>query len=78
MTPDLELISTDALLDELAARCDHMVVACLMERTDDGEQELRRLWRGNTHTCIGLAVDVQERVLSRWRETEEPVEGDDG
>lgn len=75
----LELVETDALKDELLARCDHGIIA-LMRCGEEGPgiHSRRTAWRGNPETCVGLAMrvvgDIQERCRS---EEQRKMTGDD-
>lgn len=67
---DLELVSTDDLLDEIMKRFDHVV---FIGRKDGAEEPnvYHRRWAGDYHTCIGLSHDMQDRILSDLIEIEE-------
>ena len=50
----IELITTDALLNELTARFDHYVFAGIKSLGNDSESEVRR-HAGGWRTCQGLS-----------------------
>jgi hypothetical protein len=66
---DLEFVTTDDLLDELAKRYDHHV---FIGTNDVGRDtiETRRQWDGVAHTVCGLCVDIQENVMAALRQSE--------
>ena len=76
---DLELVSTDDLLEELLSRVDHGIFSALQTGTHGGNNHTYiGRWTGNTHTCIGLGADLNRRMLDdiRSRSTDaEPEEG---
>ena len=58
---DLDLVSTDDLLDQLAVRFDVMIFAGV--KTFDGErQQVQRRSTGDWWTQMGLAFDFATRV----------------
>jgi hypothetical protein len=59
---DLELVPTEDLINELLTRHDHAVFAGLFTPVD-GTVQIRLRWKGNTHTCVGLATDVGDAAL---------------
>ncbi len=65
----LSYVSNDELLQELASRFDHMIFIGLI-RWDEKKstEKLIRRWKGNTHTCIGLAHDIQHRMMMDFEE----------
>ena len=68
----LELVETDALRDELLARCDHGVIAMMwIGEAAPGIIERRTLWRGNPETCIGLSMRLVRDIQDRLRSEEE-------
>ena len=75
---DLELVSTDDLLDELIARMGHCVFAGLQAGTHGGDNHTYwGRWDGNSHTCVGLAMDLNQSILDelRSRKSEEDPDG---
>ena len=67
----LELIETDALKDELLARCDHGVIALMwVGEMGPGIHSRRTAWRGNPETCQGLAMRVVGDIQERCRHEE--------
>ncbi len=67
---DLALVSTDDLMDELLNRSDHGVIT-LMHVQSDQQVAIKRKWKGNTHTIVGLAVDLQRCALADFHKTAE-------
>lgn len=51
---EIELITTDALLTELATRFDHYIFAGIKSLGDNSESEVRR-HAGGWRTCQGLS-----------------------
>lgn len=51
---DIELITTDTLLTELATRFDHYIFAGIKSLDDNSESEVRR-HAGGWRTCQGLS-----------------------
>ena len=66
---DLSLISTDKLIEELLSRHEHAIFIG-MKIPKDNEVILIRRWKGNTHTCMGLSMDLAHCVLSHFSGTE--------
>lgn len=68
MTEDLELITTEALLDEIMRRFEHGVFAGMNVTVDNqdgtGDNCAQYVWKGCSLTCAGLAAEVQSRILS--------------
>lgn len=75
---DLELVSTDDLLDEICRRADHTVYcAMLINSVAGGPDELTDImidWRcdGNSHVGMGLCADLQAHILAGLRERKVP------
>jgi len=59
--PDLTLISTSDLLDELMDRHDSSIFASFQNRTDKEMWYMRR-WQGGNIPCLGLARFIQRRI----------------
>ena len=83
---DLELVSTADLLNEAMGRFDHSGFFGLRiisgEEGDIGRHNILRQWCGNSHTCAGLAVDLEGSILNDLWESEEdskdnPAEDED-
>jgi hypothetical protein len=65
---DLDLASTDALIEELSRRFDHGAVILLRVLVPaTGKEEVLRRWFGNTHTVMG-SLDLRDRC----QESEHP------
>ena len=60
--PDLSLVATPRLIEELLRRCDHGFVVLMRSLTDENQAYTRR-WKGNTHTVCGLAADLSRSAL---------------
>lgn len=58
-----EFVSTDALVDELLGRFEH-VVFCGLRILTDNETTIVRRWKGNAITCAGLGTEVGHAVLA--------------
>ena len=80
---DLDLASTDALIEELSRRFDHGALVMARILTGDleagkgtGKIEYRRRWWGNTHTVMGLCADLAMTasldLRDRCEESEHP------
>jgi hypothetical protein len=69
VTHELELVSTDALVSELMSRFDHAVLVGLLD-WDEDTQRIHRRWKGDTHTCVGLAADMERVMLVDYRRSE--------
>ena len=72
----MELVGTDELMEELLRRCDHGVVG--MTRCGDPgpkDTSVFRKWKGNSHTCAGLAFDVAEEALAASKREARPYDG---
>lgn len=68
----LELVETDALRDELLARCDHGVIALMWcGEAAPGIIDRKTLWRGNPETCVGLAMRAIRDIQDRLRQEEQ-------
>lgn len=79
-TPDLNFVSSDDLLNELLSRCDHALFTGLVvmtgEENGEGVHRVMRRWVGNSHTNMGLAHDLQTRILEDYRIEEGSVDPD--
>ena len=71
----LELTPTADLVAELQSRHDHSVIVCMKDRGDaDGSDLIWRYWEGRHHACLGLLVDIQERIVLQLREVSEDID----
>lgn len=73
---DLELASTDALVEELLNRFEHGVVSVMRCPVDDEVQALC-WWRGNSHACAGLAQDAAGKVLREFNRNGKRFKGEE-
>jgi len=64
---DLELVPTEALVDELLDRCDHGVVILRRDRADGRSAWLWWNWSGDGHTISGALGDVAQQILDQTR-----------
>ena len=75
---DLELVSTDDLIDEVFRRADHGIIGLLQVGTHGDESfTCWRRWKGNSHTCMGLATDATGAIMASLRDCEEPDDEED-
>ena len=65
--------STDDLLAELFNRYEHCIFTGL-KLIDTEKLSLKRKFKGNSDTCIGLAVKLQHFIVEDWNEGQ--LEGD--
>ena len=68
--PDLTLVTTEAILNELMSRCDHGIASLMFirrqdEETGEGDCNITRFWKGNNYTCAGLAQQMSYIVLPK-------------
>lgn len=75
--PDLEIATTDELLEELLSRVDHGLVVLKRVMTDELQHDIRR-WKGNSHTVAGMALHAQIAVLDELEESYEEEDEEDG
>jgi hypothetical protein len=73
---ELSWATTDELIGELLGRFDHVVFCGLLNPNGDN-CEVKRRWKGNSHTCTGLAHDVALVILESFYERMESDEDDD-
>ncbi len=66
---DLELVSTEALLEELMRRVEHGIFSGLRITVNNGDgtgdNEAMHVWKGCSLTCAGLATELQYRILRK-------------
>lgn len=73
---NLELIETQALIDELLGRFEHAVFAGLkVNEATESQYEVRHQV-GNQRTCQGLAFGIIARCEDYRRSVSEPTVGD--
>lgn len=72
----LELASTDDLINELVHRFDHAVF-CGLRCPIDGRFEMCRRWYGNSLTCNGLANDIGITIIDEFHKNGFDVEDDE-
>lgn len=58
---DLDLVATDDLISELAARCDGMIIC--MEQDHGPHSGTLMEWRGSLTLAIGLAERMRGRLV---------------
>lgn len=73
---NLELIETQALIDELLGRFEHAVFAGLKVNEATEIQYEVRQQVGNQRTCQGLAFGIIARCEDHRRSVSEPTVGD--
>lgn len=69
----LEFFPTEQLLDEIFRRYDFNCFIGMKILTDKEDNEYKRKWKGNTHTCCGLCDDLKEKMLQNFREGENEI-----
>lgn len=69
---DINLCSTNELLEELLSRFDHCVFAALKCR-DNQTLMTKRKFKGNSDTCIGLAHKIQQLIYEDWKSKEKDM-----
>ncbi len=79
--PDLSLVPTDDLVEELLGRVDHGVIALLKVRQQGetaAEQEyaVLRQWRGTAFTCAGLGYGVAREAMNAFDEDHDRLDED--
>ena len=69
--------TAEALVEELLSRCSHAV---LMLRRDEGEGLLHvhRLWKGDRHVCVGLAMEAVSLVSFDTLERQKAAQANGG
>lgn len=75
---ELELVSTDDLIDELLNRHDHGAI-CL--RKDDAKPDIDLIIRrskGDYHTVIGIMFDTAQCMVEKLRENDCDEHGNKG
>lgn len=65
--PELSLIDSDDLIEELFRRFDHAIFGGIKTFALQSNQVLRH-FDGNHHTCVGLAIDVIDMIRRDIRE----------
>lgn len=79
---EIELLSTDALLDELCARFDHLIFAGMKIRSDgqpespDGQMYEKKRTKGNTRVCKGLSFAMMLYKQEQWDRGAQAVDDD--
>jgi hypothetical protein len=72
---DLELADTDELISELVKRYDCTVFAALaiVNDREDGsvDHHATHVWSGTSLTCIGLAAELQQKILAKRNDLSE-------
>ena len=78
---DLSLVPTKELMDAICARFDHLVIHAIIERNgptgavEDGMEvfAIRRV--GDPLKCVGMAVQLQQRILKELESRTEETDG---
>ena len=73
---ELELATTEQLIEQLTARYDHLVVAGIKAHPlPDRPHEFIRMWRfkGNGETCQGLACGLISNIQKYTENTDEEL-----
>jgi len=65
---ELELFSTDSLVEELLNRHDHGAIALMKVDAKPDMNLLFRRWIGNSHTTVGLLFDISQTILEEMHE----------
>lgn len=73
---DIELLTTDSLLKELATRFDHYIFAGIKSLDNESEQEIRR-HAGGWRTCQGLASGMIFALEKARDQDIEPMDDED-
>jgi hypothetical protein len=64
---DFDLAETEDLIEALLARFDHAAfVGMQTDNPTAGKIMIRRRWRGNSHTCMGLCADAAETIRADY------------
>lgn len=78
--PDLTLVSTDDLMDEVSKRSEAMIFAAYQNRSKDDNWYIRR-WSGGNIPALGLARFIGKRIeeacdrMDQYEGGEEPPDG---
>ena len=75
--PDLSLVSTDDLFDEVARRFDETVLGVTC-RVNGEIRKTVQYYNGDKLICLGLAVNLQHTVQQKLVEDDQVTPGDDG
>lgn len=74
MEPDLSLVSTDSLIEEIINRFEHIAIVGMKPGMKDGNVTFRR-WKGNSATTTGLCTEMTHVITKTY--LEESMEPDD-
>lgn len=69
---DINLCSTNELLEELLSRFDHCIFAAMKIR-DNETKITKRKYKGDVDICISLAQKIQQFVYENWQKNEENI-----
>lgn len=72
---NLELVTDNALIDELENRFDALVLVGLRDHDETDTIEKFR-WKGDYRRCQGLVFSMIARIEESRKNTTEPIEGD--
>ena len=65
---DLQLISTDDLIEEIKNRSDCIVIGLnTPDKVDDSKQIIRDYCKGDWLTCLGLLDYVREEIIKKYQ-----------
>ena len=68
---ELTLLSTDALLDELAGRYDAIIFMGIQEKTGKNTDDYKNDWRGGIARCLGLTEILRQKLLRAFKHEED-------
>ena len=74
---DFSDILTNELLDELMTRFDHIVMEGMLVTSDTGGKRMVKRWKGCSHTCAGMALDMSHTVLTAFDADSTEADPDD-
>lgn len=60
----LELITTDELIEELKSRFDGLVLMAIQKEPNKGYDEEFHNWSGGQALCLGLCMLLKRKILS--------------
>lgn len=76
VNPDIGLVPTKDLLDEIFSRFDHAIFSGMRVQNDSSIDNLGR-WNGNSFACAGLAAAAQIKCLNDFEEKSRPLNPDE-
>lgn len=69
---DINLYSTNELLEELFSRFEHCIFAALKVR-DNKTKVTKRKFKGDIDVCISLAHKIQQFIYEDWQKNEKDI-----